>query len=114
MSIFINEDYYNYKYLVEASDNYFVLTNSASTNGSWESPDEIDVVYQYIKPSTLTVEGSQTFTTTKSFDKVDLSSDFWERADSPAIFSVSILVIFCTLFILNIFTRIVKRGGILG
>lgn len=114
MAIFVNEDYDNYKYLVEANDNYFVLTNTSSVNGDWQNPDEIDIIYQYISPSVLTVEGTQTYTTVKSFDKVDISSDFWERADSPAIFSVSILVMFCTLWILNILTRIVKRGGIFG
>lgn len=112
--IFVNEDYDNYKYLVEASDNYVVLTNSSYVEGDWQNPDEIDVIYQYIKPSTMVIEATQTYTTTKSFDRVEISSEFWDRGDSPMIFGYAVLVTFLSLYIINILTRVVKRGGLLG
>lgn len=112
--IFVNEDYDNYKYLVEASDNYVVLSNSSYVEGDWQNPDTIDVIYQYIKPSTMVIETTQTYTTTKSFDRVEISSDFWDRGDSPTIFGYAVLVTFLTLYIINILTRVVKRGGLLG
>lgn len=112
--IFVNEDYNNYKYLVEASDNYVVLSNSSYVEGDWQNPDTIDVIYQYIKPSTLTIEGTQTYTTTKSFDRVEISNDFWDRGDSPTIFGYAVLVTFLALYIINILTKVVKRGGLLG
>lgn len=112
--IFVNEDYDNYKYLVEASDNYVVLSNSSSVHGDWQNPDEINVIYQYIKPSTVVIEGTQTYTTEKYFDRVEISSNFWDRGDSPTIFGYAVLVTFLALYIINILTRIVKRGGLLG
>lgn len=112
--IFVNEDYDNYKYLVEASDNYVVLTNSSYASGTWESPDEIDVIYQYITPSTLVIEGTRTYNSEKYFERVDISSDFWDRADSPMIFESAVLVTIIAVYIINILTRIVKRGGLLG
>lgn len=112
--MFVNEDYSNYKYLVNVSDNYVTLTNTSSVNGSWQDPQEYDVIYQFLSPSTLVIEDTKTTSSQLQFERVDVSSDFWERADSPMIFSVSVLVLFCVCFICNIFTRIVKRGGIFG
>lgn len=112
--MFVNEDYSNYKYLVSVSDNYVVLTNKSTVNGSWESPKEYDVIYQYINPSTLVIESSRTTSSTLQFSQIDISNDFWDRADSPILFNTSIVVIVCACYILNVLTRIVKRGGIFG
>lgn len=110
--IFVNEDYTNYKYLVEVSDNYIVLTNSSNVNGEWQNPDTINVIYQFIKPSTLTIEGTRTYTSTQSFNRVEVSDDYWTRGDVPEILSISLMVTFLFVFILNGLTRILKKGGI--
>lgn len=114
MSIFVNEDYSKYKYLVGVSDNYIILSNKKNVSGSWEYPVEYDVIYQYLYPSTYVIEDTKTTTQELTFETIKSSTDFWDRADSIQIFNCSILVIFCALFIINILTRIVKRGGLLG
>lgn len=112
--MFVNEDYNNYKYIVDVSDNYITLSKQSSVNGSWQTPVEYDVIYQYINPSTLVIEDTKTTTSYLEFEKADISNDFWDRADSPTLFGCSVLVIFCACYILNVLTRIVKRGGIFG
>ena len=112
--IYLNDNYKNYKYLVEVSDNYICLTDEKNIVADWEHPHSIDVVYQFFKPSTYVVEDVKTYTSDRSFETVKTSQDFWDRGDSPALFSVSVLVIACTLFLINILTKIVKRGGILA
>ena len=79
--MFVNEDYQNYKYLVKASDNYVVLSNSRFIDGSWDSPDTINVIYQYIKPSWLTIEDTYTSSSSYTFKQVDIDSEFTSRAD---------------------------------
>lgn len=110
--IFVNEGYENYKYMVEAYDNYIILSNDSYVNGSWEDPDTIDVIYQYIKPSTLTIESEMSFTSTRDFTKVDLSTNYWDRGDTCEILTATFIIIFFLLFIINGLTRFVKKGGV--
>lgn len=112
--IYLNDNYKNYKYLVEVSDNYICLSDTKNVTADWQNPETIDVLYQFFKPSTYAIETTKTYTSDRSFETIKTSQDFWDRADSPALFSVSILVIAFTLFIINILTRIVRRGGIIG
>ena len=111
--MFINQNYKNYKYVVSASDNYMVLTDESSVHGSWDSPQSIDVVYQYLNPSFLTFESTRQFTNTQYFPVIDDSSQsFFARADCNDIILSQFLVIFFVIFVLNGLTRFVKKGGI--
>ena len=110
--MFVNEDYTSYKYLVDASDNYVILTDQRSVNGSWQSPEEIDVIYQYLKPSFVTLETTQTFSSARYFEQIDVNNNFYSRADCLDIIKVQIMIIFFILFIFNGLTRFVKKGGI--
>ena len=112
--IFVNENYDNYKYLVEVGDNYIVLSNSSSVHGSWQDPDTYEVIYQYLTPSTLVIEETRTTTSENYFTRIETSSEFWKRADAPNIFFWGLGITFFALFIINQLTRIVKRGGLLG
>lgn len=111
--MFINEKYKNYNYVVGISDNYLILSKQASVNASWDNPRTIDVVYQYLNPSFLTIEATRTFNTTTYFSEVDENSQsFFARADCNQIILSQFLVIFFVIFVLNGLTRFVKKGGI--
>lgn len=110
--MFVNENYINYKYLVEVNDNYVVLTNKSSISASYDNQKSYDVIYQYLKPSTLTIEQTRTARNDLVFERIDVSTDFWDRADCPEILTASILTMWIFIFILNGLTRIAKKGGI--
>lgn len=111
--MFIKENYKSYKYVVDISDNYLVLAKQSSVNASWDNPRSIDVVYQYLNPSFLTVEATRTFTSNTVFSEVDeTSQSFFARADCNDIISSQFLVIFFVVFVLNALTRFVKKGGV--
>lgn len=110
--MFVNEGYENYKYLIEISDNYIVLSNEAYANGTWDNPDRIDVIYQYVKPSTLTVESELVYTTEKDFIRIEQSNNYWDRGDACEITIATFSVIWFILFVINALTRFVKKGGV--
>lgn len=110
--IFVNEDYSNFKYLVSASDNYFILTNQRSATGTWQEPETIDIIYQYIKPSIYTIESTKSITDTRTFQQVEITSNIENRADFNDILNSYFIILFFFLFLLNGFTRFAKKGGI--
>ena len=111
--MFINEDYKDYSYVVGISDNYLILSKQSSVNASWDNPKTIDVVYQYLNPSFLTIEATRTFTQNTYFSEVDENSQsFFARADANSIVLSQFLIIFFIVFILNGLTRFVKKGGV--
>lgn len=110
--MFINQNYKNYKYVVGISDNYLILARQSSVNASYNNPVTIDVVYQYLNPSFLTVEATRTFTTFTNFSQIESSQSFFARADSMDIIKSQFLIIFFVIFIINGLTRFVKKGGI--
>lgn len=110
--IFVNDGYENYKYLVEASDNYVILSNDNYASGSWDNPDKIDVIYQYLKPSILTVETEMSFTREQTFERVEITTEYWQRADCPELTCASLAMLLFILFIINALTRFVKKGGV--
>lgn len=111
--MFINDNYKNYKYVVGISDNYLILTKQSQVSASWDNPRTIDVVYQYLNPSFLTIEATRTFTTTTVFSEIDTSQSFYARADCLDIIKVQFLVIFFVVFIFNAMTRFVRKGGVI-
>lgn len=108
--IFVKEEYTNFDNLVEVSDNYIVLTNRASVNGSWENPTEINVIYQYLEPSELVIEDTMTFNTSRSFESIETSQDFYDRADCHEILLSGFLISFLCCFIINGITKFVVKG----
>lgn len=110
--MFVNEDYSNYKYVVGLSDNYLVLSKQSNVNASVLNPVTIDVVYQYLNPSFLTVEATRTFTSSTIFSEVETSQSFFARSDSLDLIKVQVILIFMILFFLNGLTRFVRKGGV--
>lgn len=111
--MFINDNYKNYKYVVGISDNYLILSRQSSVNASLDSPKTIDVVYQYLTPSFLTIEATRTFNTTTYFSELDNpSQSFFARTDCNSIILSQFLIIFFVIFCINGLTRFVKKGGV--
>lgn len=111
--MFVNSDYLNYKYVVSSSDNYVVLTNTHNVNASWESPTTINTITQYLIPSNLTIEGHQTVSQNRTYQQIDVSDNYWERADCPTITCAGFLNLAFIIFIINACTRLVRRGGVI-
>lgn len=110
--IFVNEQYSDFNYLVSTQDNYVVLTNVRSAYGTWQDPQYIDVVYQYFYPSIYSIKGTQSITSEKIFDKIDTTSNIENRADFNFILSSYFIILFFIIFLLNAFTRFVRKGGV--
>lgn len=110
--MFVNKDYEDYEHIVEVNDNYVTLTKRSSVNADWQRPIEIDVIHQYINPSILTIEDTMTFTSSRDFESIETSSNFFDRADCPNIIIASMCVILFVLFIINGLTRFVRKGGV--
>lgn len=110
--MFVNEDYIDYRYVVGISDNYLILAKQSSVNASWDNPRTIDVIYQYLNPSFLTVEATRTFNATTTFSEVDVSDSFFARADSLDLIKVQVILIFMILYFINGLTKFVHKGGV--
>lgn len=110
--MFVNDDYTQFKYVVGISDNYLILAKVDHVNADWNNQKTIDVVYQYLNPSFLTVEATRTFSSTTYFSEVETSQSFYSRADCLDIIKVQMIVIFFVLFIINALTRFVRKGGV--
>lgn len=111
--MFVNEDYSDYKYVVGISDNYLILAKQSQVNASWDNPRTIDIIYQYLNPSFLTVESSRTFTSSTTFTQIDTSQSFFARSDSLDIIKVQVIIIFMLLFFINGLTKFVHKGGVI-
>ena len=111
--MFVNEDYSDFKYVVGVSDNYLILSDVDHVNADWNNQRTINVIYQYLTPSFLTIEATRTFNTTTYFSEVETSQSFFSRADCNAILLSQFLVIFFVAFIFNGLTRFVRKGGAL-
>ena len=112
MAIYVNEGYENYKYLIDVSDNYVVLTNRRTVTANYDNPKTIPVIIQYFYPSTNLIEETRTYSRSYEFDEVQISQNFFDRADSLFIINTQIYIFFLLLFFLNAFTKLVRKGGV--
>lgn len=106
----------SYKYLYEAGDNYIALTNTAHAYGSWNSPDTINVIYQYLSPSFYTVQTTKEVSSEVLYTNVSsqMSDGFFDRADAPIIFVCQFLVCVWFVWLLNQLSKLVHKGGVFG
>ena len=110
--MYVPENYSRYRYIVNYSDNYVVLSNRSGVSADWNNPTTIPVIIQYVNPSCYTIVANQTFNTSRDFTEVEVSSDFYSRSDCPQLITCIMSLIFFILFLFNGVTRIVKKGGI--
>lgn len=109
--IYVPNDYSNYKYLVTYSDNYVVLTNVHSVTADWSNPRTINTIIQYFTPSISTIESSTTISTQRTFEQVEITDDFWSRADCNQVVYTQFLYILTFVFLVNAMSRLFKKGG---
>lgn len=107
MNTFVNEEYRNYNKLVGVGDNYIILTNKTSAEN-----EQISIIYQYIKPSTMVIEGTRNVYGYTEYKRIETTDNFWARGDAPEIVIAGIVTMFLLLFIINGVTKLVKKGGI--
>lgn len=105
----------SYKYLLDYGSNYIVLTNSSHLHGSSGDPDIVNSFIVYSEPSFSYLPYRYYSYDSMSLTDVSsvLTNDLYYARDFPLIISVSLLVLFCLLFIFNGFTRLILRGGVL-
>lgn len=109
--MYINENYNNYKYLVEPHDNYVILSNKSHISGSSGDADLIPVVYNYYYPS-VSLPGTYSSEQSFSFTSLDLSNNIEDRADFPLIFICGFIIIYTLIFLINQLTKLVRKGGV--
>ena len=109
--IFVKDKYKEYKYLIKASDNYVILTNQNRAGGNNEY-ETIDVIYQYIIPSELVIEGEKQVWSETQYQKIETSQNYWDRADVCEIHITAMSITLLALFIINIVTKLVCKGGL--
>lgn len=105
----------SYKYLCDYGSNYFILTTDSFSTGSSGDPDVLSSYLCYLSPSFSCVPiNYYTYESTRFTDISDyLTTDLHYAKDFPITLVISFLVLFCLCFIINGFTRIVLRGGVL-
>lgn len=110
--MYVDSDYLDYDHVVEYSDNYVVLAKNSYVSGSFENPRTIPVVIQYFSPSTVCLESTRTYRSYTEFSPIEVTDNFYARADSLDIIKVQIMFLFTFLFYFNALTRFVKKGGV--
>lgn len=105
----------SYHYLVELSDNYYVLSNSAYSDGSFDSPDRVNLIYCYFSPSFSSVSTSRTYYSSASFTDISsqLTNDIYYARDFPLIIFVSIFICICICLLFNGISRLIRPHGIM-
>lgn len=107
--IYVPQEYKDYKYLVSVSDNYVILTNQARAND-----EEIDIIYQYIDNPLTTIESTRTYGAwqTTTFERIETSQNLKDTPIWLDITRTVIIFAFAICYLVNIPTKIVKKGGI--
>ena len=109
--LYVKDGYEDYQYIVSQSDNYIILTNQATAGGE-DRYETIDIIYQYLKPSELVIEGEKQVWNYTEYQKIETTQNYWERADIHDIHITAMSIVILTLSIVNIVTKLVCRGGL--
>lgn len=107
--MYIDNDYLSYSYLVEAHDNYVILSNVSSIQGESGDFDSVHAVYNYFSPP-VTIPFTYYSYDTFNFPSIEVDNNFSSRADFPFIFLCSFTLIFVLIFIINQLSKLVKKG----
>lgn len=110
--MFVNEKYQDYKYLVEVGDNYVVLTNRRNVYADYDNPATYRTIIQYLYPSYITFETTNTTYKDVTFEEIEVSNNYWDRADVPFLFSTSAIVVFLICIVINTITEFIQKGGL--
>ena len=111
--VYLPSNFNNYKYLVSYSDNYLVLSDSSFIAGDFNYPDEVDILIAYMD-SPQYIETTYTSYSSRFFDNISsqISNDFSVSTFYPNYVIIGFIYIIFTLFIINQFTKLFKKGGV--
>lgn len=110
--IYLGSDIPNgYKYAVYSS-NYITLYNKPSAQGETLTYYRIYFPYSYDLVST----GQTNFSSYSRtyFEEVQTSREFFDRPDAYKIVTIWFIIVFCAIWLLNLFTSLIRKGGVLG
>ena len=95
----------------EVTDDYVILYNQKSFRN--ETADYYKIYFNY--SSGLVTHGTQYFGNyTTTFEDIDVSRDILDRPDFFNILGITIVFTLCGIWLLNLLTSFIKRGGVLG
>lgn len=109
--IYVNSDIpSSYKYAVFSGDYVTLYAQPSARN------ETIDFYRIYFKYSYDTyISGQQTFgNNTTTFTEVETSSNFLDRPDSYKMVTIIFVLVFFAIWLLNMFTSMIRKGGLLG
>lgn len=110
--IFLGSDIPNgYEYAVY-SNNYITLYNQPSAQGETLTYYRIYFPYSY----DLVSSGQTNFSSYSRtyFEHVQTSRNFLDRPDSYKIVTIIFILVFFGIWLLNIITSLIRKGGVLG
>lgn len=109
----LNEDLKQYKYVVQAHDNYITLYNKSYVSASYQDPKTIKVLNQYIFPSDMYFYTYETFYTDRDFMQIEnVNTSYFNTIEFFMAVVLVYIVIKGLIFGMNAITNIVKRGGV--
>lgn len=113
MNFYTSSEYLSYNHLVEAHDNYVILSSANKIDGASGDPASVNAIYLYLNPH---VEIPFKYTSEESFNfpSVSTSSDIKDSPIFPSIFICSFILIYLFIFLINQLTKLVKKGGVFG
>lgn len=110
-TIYIGDIPESYHYAVFSNDYITLYNRSNLSNGTYNYYR----IY-YNSPYFIYSEGDTTFSSYNSTIATDVpvSNSWWYRHDLCGILTCTIIIALFFLFLFNIFTSIVRKGGVLG
>lgn len=112
-SIYLPNEYINYKYLYNITNDYIELTDTKTFTAN----NTYDVIRIYNNYEGLIVEReiiTPNYYTTTSHNVVNVTNNFFARKDIEPILIGSIFIIVISLYVLNKVTEFFKKGGVFG
>lgn len=113
---YVDDNYSNFIYLIEASDNYLILSDCSHISGASGDSDSVSAIIQYFTPSFVTIPIIYTSEDSFKFINVSdfISTSVYDRADFPLIFTCGFIILFIFAFVLNQLSKLVYKGGLFG
>lgn len=111
--MYIPEELKNYKYIVEAHDNYVVLSNKSFIDADYSQPVTIKVLNKYIYPSDFYFYTYNTYYSSRDFVPLEnTTSNYMNTIEFVLSAILCYIAIKGLVWGLNIVTSCVRRGGI--
>jgi hypothetical protein len=113
MKVYVPQSIPNdYKYITNITSNYFDLYNTNNTAG--KTLTFYRIYYSFNDDMYFTYSQNYGQYNSLNLQEIERSTSIFSRHDNLQLFTISFVVLFFIIFIINIMTSIVKKGGVLG